>query len=69
MRRQQGQTVLVNLEKPPEAVVLATTDGTGQAGGASWVVSCEVRYGVIQAKAWPQGQPAISGVSSPCLQA
>jgi CHAT domain-containing protein/tetratricopeptide (TPR) repeat protein len=56
LRRQQGKTVLVNLEEPPEEVVLATADGKGQPRGPSWVVYCALRYGVIQAKAWPEGQ-------------
>jgi CHAT domain-containing protein/Tfp pilus assembly protein PilF len=54
LRRQQDKTMLVNLAKPPEEVVLAPADGKGQPG---WVMYCELRYGVLRAKAWPQGQP------------
>jgi CHAT domain-containing protein/Tfp pilus assembly protein PilF len=52
LRGQKGRIVLVNQANPPEEITLPPGDASG-----IWVLRCELRYGLLRARAWPQGSP------------
>src|SRR5262249_8434457 len=56
LRRQGGKVVLVDLARHPVEVALAHEGGRDDPG-AAWAVRCRLHYGVVQAKAWPDGRP------------